>query len=367
MKQAGREAAVLVTAVILILGLSVLGMVQKDKGISLSERRALAGFPEADADSILSGEFMDRFETYAQDQFPFRDTFRRLKALTVMGLLQKQDNNGIYYEEGHLGKLDYPLQTRQQEHILERMDYLYRTWLEGKGGKLYFSVVPDKNYYLAGTSYPTMDYEQLIKKMQEGTPYLTYIDITDCLGAEDYYNTDTHWKQEELEEVAHRLAEAMEVKLEAEYSIKEVEVPFYGVYAGQSALPVRADRIRYLTNSVLEDCLVTSYDTGQPVVKEIYDVQKLSGNDLYEFFLSGADALMTIENPHAKEEKELIVFRDSFGSSLIPLLVPAYSQITVIDTRYISSSLLGSFVSFENKDVLFLYSTLLLNSSMGMK
>ena len=69
----------------------------------------------------------------------------------------------------------------------------------------------------------------------------------------------------------------------------------------------------------------------------------------------------------AKGKGELIVFRDSFGSSLIPLLAEEYEKITLVDIRYISSSLLGEFISFDGQQVLFLYSSLLLNSSMGMK
>ncbi len=46
--------------------------------------------------------------------------------------------------------------------------------------------------------------------------------------------------------------------------------------------------------------------------------------------------LLIIENSNASTEKELVVFRDSFGSSLIPLFTEAYKTITVVDTRYIS-------------------------------
>ena len=96
-------------------------------------------------------------------------------------------------------------------------------------------------------------------------------------------------------------------------------------------------------------------------------MSKLDSKDLYDVFLSGASALKIIENPDAPEGKELIVFRDSFGSSIIPLLVRDYSRVTLIDIRYISPELLGQFVDFSGKDVLMLYSTLLLNNSSTLK
>lgn len=82
-------------------------------------------------------------------------------------------------------------------------------------------------------------------------------------------------------------------------------------------------------------------------------------------FLTGSRALITIENPNATEDRELIVFRDSFGSSIAPLLAGGYSKVTLVDIRYISPAMIGRFVDFEGWDVLFLYSSQILNNSVG--
>ena len=140
-----------------------------------------------------------------------------------------------------------------------------------------------------------------------------------------------------------------------------------GVYYGQAALPLKADTLYYLDSEILQQCKVTSYDTGKPVETVIYNMKKAEEKDPYEMFLSGTSALQVIENPSAKTEKELIVFRDSFGSSLVPLLVDEYSKITVIDIRYVQSNVLGQFVDFHGQDTLFLYSTVVLNNSMSLR
>jgi hypothetical protein len=88
---------------------------------------------------------------------------------------------------------------------------------------------------------------------------------------------------------------------------------------------------------------------------------------MYELFLGGNSPLVTIENPNAKEEKELVIFRDSFASSLAPLLIPGYSKISLVDIRYMQSDYVGNFVDFENADVLFLYSPSLLNAASAFK
>lgn len=352
----------------LLLVLSLWCWLGEPQLYSESERRTLAQLPELTWEAVLEGDFMADFESYTQDQFPKRDAFRSIKAMAELGLFQHKDNNDLYLAEGHISKLEYPISCPMLDHAAERFQYLYDSYLQESGGKIYFSIIPDKNYYLAERNgYLSLDYGELISYMRARTDYMEYIDITGLLSAGDYYRTDTHWKQENILDVAQTLASAMGVRLEEEYEAVTLETSFYGVYYGQSALPLVPDKLTYLTNRTLENCTLTSYDTGFPAEKKVYDLEKAAGRDPYEMFLSGSDALQVLENPNAGTERELIVFRDSFGSSLVPLLAEGYSKITLIDIRYVSSAMLGDLVDFHGQDVLFLYSTLLLNSSMGLR
>ena len=65
---------------------------------------------------------------------------------------------------------------------------------------------------------------------------------------------------------------------------------------------------------------------------------------------------------NATSDKELIVFRDSFASSMVPLLLENYKTVTLVDIRYMSTQVLGNFIDFHGQDVLFLYSTTVLNT-----
>ncbi len=333
-----------------------------------SERRALAGFPELSDKTVTSGKFMKDFETYTLDQFPMRDAFRSIKAMTQFGLFRQKDNNDIYLADGYVSKLEYPLNEYMLENAAKKFQYMYDTYMADKETNLHFAIVPDKNYFLAEENgYLSMDYGYFYDTMHELTPFMKPIEIRDLLTIEDYYKTDTHWKQECLLDVANQIAVSMGNSLEWEYESITAEQPFYGVYYGQSALPLQPDSLTYLNNDKLEACIITSYDTGMPKEKEIYELAELDGRDPYEMFLAGSDALLVIENPNATTEKELVVFRDSFASSLLPLLIESYAKVTVIDIRYVQSSMIGNFVEFDDQDVLFIYSTLVLNSSTSFK
>ena len=96
-------------------------------------------------------------------------------------------------------------------------------------------------------------------------------------------------------------------------------------------------------------------------------MEKLDSRDQYDIFLSGTQSLLRIDNPTAETDRELIVFRDSFGSSLVPLLVQDYKTVTLVDIRYLNSDFLGNYLEFNGQDVLFLYSTLVLNNSTSLR
>ncbi len=353
----------------LLLGLSVWCWLKPADDYSESERRVLAAFPKVSVESVLSGEFTKDFETYTQDQFPMRDQMRRVKAIANLFVFQQKDNNDLYLADGYVSKLDYPLRDSMVNHALERFRYLTEHYLEPNGSKVYLAVIPDKNYYLAQPNgYPTMDYEALFERLRQECGDMAYIDLTEQLSIEDYYHTDTHWRQENLLPVARYLAGEMGVSLSGEgYTVNTVDHPFWGVYVGQSALPLTPDTLHYLTSPALEDCVVTGYATGTGVEIPMYDLKKSVGRDPYEMFTGGSNPLVTIENPNAASDRELIIFRDSFAGSLAPLLAEGYRKITLVDIRYVRSEQLGQLVDFHGQDALFLYSTLLLNSSTGLK
>ena len=348
--------------------LAVFAWVKPAGETSEAERRPLQQFPEITGEKLLSGKFVTEFEDYTLDQFPGRDLFRQLKALVHYNVLGQKDNNGIYIEDGYAAKLDYPVNEQDLDHALSRLNYVYETYLKDTGSKVYASVIPDKGYYLAEQNgYPVMDYEKMFSQVQEQLPFAQLVDITDCLNYTDYYFTDTHWRQEKLLPVAEKLSGAMGVtapKAE-DFTQTKLDRPFYGVYYGQAALAMEPEELYILESDLLKNCQVYDFETQK--YTSVYNLDKLSGKDPYEVFLSGPKSLLRLYNPDAKTDRELIIFRDSFGSSIAPLLAQDYKTVTLVDIRYLDSRLLGNFLEFTGQDVLFLYSTLVLNSGSTLK
>lgn len=361
-----KNLAVLCMPMAFLLVFLAWSLLKPDTDVSKSERRKLTQRPALTAASVWNGSFMTQFEAYTLDQFPLRDSFRRIKAITLLDVLREKDNNGIYLADGYAAKLTYPVNTDSLVHAVSRFQFVYDRYLSGTDAKIYAAVIPDKNAFLAQKNgYPAIDYPAFSAQLASSMPYAEAIDLMPALSLESYYRTDLHWRQEALLPVASQLAQAMGAELTAEYETVTAQSPFYGIYYGQSALPLEPDPLRYLTNDTLRSCTVYDYETGRE--EPVYALDALTGDDPYAVFLSGSKSLLTLTNPNAKTDRELVIFRDSFASSLAPLLAEAYAKITLVDIRYVQPARLGQWLTICAQDVLFLYSVPVLNSSETIK
>lgn len=354
-----KNKIVILTVSAFFLIMSLWGIFSETPNFSESERRVLASFPDVNMCDILNGNFSNEFDDYAVERFPARDMWRQIKAYVKTKFFFQQDNNGIYTVGQHISKMDYPMNTQMLEHAIHLFADIKENYLEQNN--IYLAVIPDKNKYLAEeTGHLEFDYEEFSAYLAENMAYATYIEISDLLESDDYYDTDSHWRQENVVDVAERIADVMGADISQEYSYHTLETEFYGVYAGQSALKCEPDTITYLFSESIRNANVHGAEA-------VYDMKKANSRDPYEMFLSGNQPVVTITNSQCKNQKRLIIFRDSFGSSIAPLFIEGYSEIILVDLRYISSDTLSEYVSFDDADVLFLYSTMLLNHSLSMK
>lgn len=367
MKNNIKNIVVSVSFIMIIWGLMLANVVTPDNEFSYSERRKLLTIPYFSADKLLNGELGDEFEKYSLDQFVFRDNFRGLKALGKYKLFNQKDNNNIYIINGIIEKMQYKLDEKSVFNAAEKLNEIYEKYLKGKN--VNYAIIPDKNYFIAAQEgYLTINYDRMAEIMEQTIPNMKYINLFEALTIEDYYKTDIHWRQEKIIKIADLLLKELGNGREAskaEY-IEHRLYPFYGSYYGHASLKIEPDTMFYLTDEIIEDAVV--YDYQLNTFGKVYAADLFDGMDSYDVFLSGAKPLITIYNKNCKNNKELLLFRDSFGSSIAPLMLERYSKVTLVDLRYISTDLLESYIDFsQDQDVLFLYNTQILNNSAMLK
>lgn len=357
---------------IFIVAFCIISILTPDTDISISERRKLKQFPKLNKETVFNksadARFMNQFDEYVVDQFPERELFRNINSITNKYLLLKAENNNLYCKNGIISKLEYSKNQASYDWSLNRITTINNKYLANSN--VYMTIIPDKNYYLQTGIYPSYDYDEFMNDFKNDLPEnIKYIDITNQLNINDYYLTDTHWRQENLIDLSKYILENISEYNDFGYlnSLTPVLATdnFKGVYYGQLALPVNTDSIYYLDGNYIKNIKAYCYDTGKELEIPIYDLNKTTELDPYELFLTGSKALIKIENPNALNDKELIVFRDSFGSSIAPIFAGAYKKITLVDIRYISPAMLDKYMDFDNNDVLFMYCNQVLNNSVG--
>ena len=353
---------------LLLFGLCCWNLLTPSQALSVSERRRLAQLPELSWSAVLDASWMEGFDKYATDQLAGRDTFRRIKLRVERGLLRKADSNGLFEVAGHLFKLESRLDRDSVASLCRKLMAVAGTFPEDS--PIYVAMIPEKNAYLpADDGHLVLDYAALEELFLRGLPAeWNGFSLLDLLELDDYYRTDLHWRQERLQPVVAHLLRTMGAVPDPSWAAMELHShdPFYGAYYGQMAGLATPDTLCWLNNAVLEGATLTSAEHADELLP-VYDERAFEGLDGYDLFLHGAQAVLTLRNPAGTTGRSLVLFRDSFGSALAPLLLQSYDSITLVDLRYISPALLGEYVSYEGADILFLYSAALVNNSGAIR
>ena len=374
-----------IAAVVFLLALVCVPVAEfllPDQEVSKTERRKLAKKPVFTVAAVWDGTYMEQLETYFSEQFPVRDGVRTVKAETETALLGKADTNGYFKVEDGIYHLEAELNEKNVGRVADSIEKLCTEQFQN--ADCYVAVIPDKNYYLAAQcedagcenekwkgsipkQYPSLNYTRLDALIQEKIPSAQKINLYDKLHLEDYYRTDLHWRQEKITGVVDTLVQSMGQQTNTISDGWQIATEdFVGAYGAASALKTAPDTVIYRVDASIERMQVYDYERKQYV--SVYAPEKIGGMDDYDFYLWGARALLTIQNPECHNGKKLLLFRDSFGSSIAPLLAEYYEEVTLVDLRYVSAShaleLLGD---TEYQDVLFLYSAPILNHGDSLR
>jgi hypothetical protein len=405
---------------LLIGGFTLANLLTPNPELLVSERRQPAELAALTPASLTSGRWTASFEDHAADTFVLREPLRTLRAVLMLDLMRLSDKDGLYLGKAGAGSLT-KLDPAAVSLSADKIGSLAASLLQANPDiSLFYTIIPDKSSYDGhqGVGFDVEQAETIMAQRlgnsgdasgaggqdgaegadgfgasgqdeagaesmsepdnQDGVggsggqaeaPALSYIDLSDALLAGDYYRTDLHWDQAALIReggVLETLADGLGF-VAAPPTAYELSNAggFEGIYPGQIALPMQPDTMRYLTGEAT-DRLVARYlnpATGEFITGPLYDLQAFAERDPYDLFCRGAQPLVVIENPDRSQERELYVFRDSYGSSLGPLLAQGYARVTLIDLRYIDARVLDRYLTIApGSDALFCYSTQILSS-----
>jgi len=299
------------------------------------EKRVLASLPKWDLDALINGSLTLDLESAINDQFIGRDLWIQLKA-KLESSLGKVENNGIL-----LGKQDVLFEKRLtlNPQALDNIRYL-KEFLEMVSDlKVTTVLVPNKeaiNPENLPTGFPMLDQLDLLKEWGKSIPLL---DLSAELKAHSseplYYKTDHHWTLKGAYVAYETLMKTWGYEVKSYESFLPYEIEgFLGTYYNRS----RFDSINAESIGIIDPEII-SYETDGKSYSSLIDLEALKGNDLYGAFLYGNHGYGHIVVRNVVSPRRLLVIKDSYANSLIPMMTSAFDVIDVIDLRQYNGSL----------------------------
>lgn len=353
------------SAVIFILFIGIFvgaNLITKDKTYSETENRILATKPNFTIDRLLEGRFTSKFEDYVVDQFIGRDFFTNIK-MSVDKLLGRNQANGVF-----LGKDGYLIEdftAPNEEAVNQNLQAIDNFSKRYKDVKQYMLISPtsvgilkDKLPYSA----PVIDQESYLKSYKEKLPSsIKFVDTYETLNNHKdeyiFYKTDHHWTSLGAFYSYEKLAEDMGLKKKPDdyYNVQLVSNDFFGALSSKSGYDVKeGDKVQVYIPAKNEEYIVVNYVEEQEKSASLYSSEALEKKDNYEVFLKGNHPLVKIKTS-AKNDKTLLIFKDSYANSFIPFLINDFSKIIVVDPRYYYEDI-DKLMEQENvNEVLYLY------------
>ena len=330
----------------------------KTKYFSEQENRYLTTLPEISWKGITDGSVQEQLDKFASDQFPFRNQWMELSTALEKGM-GNRCINGVY-----LGKDGYYLeqvlnsdisQTRYENNLTMLQQFLSK----GKEKKAVM-LVPSRGGILKDKlpNGAVMYEDAALYEKGHSLLQHSWIDLrADMQQAakekQVYFRTDHHWTLQGAYTAYTVLEKRWKGKITPYESFLPTEVSkdFLGtMYAKVLEKNPKKDCLE-VPKALPQDLRVTcDGETRQ----SIYEEEKLQGNDKYAVYFGGNYGIVEMENPQAKAGT-LLVIKDSFANSFVPLLTENYKKIVMLDLRYYNLSVQKVLEENAGADILVLY------------
>lgn len=350
--------------VLIIFGLTGMGLVLEEKTYSSTEKRELQTRPKAKIKTIKNGKFQKKYEDYLSDQFPGRDEWVKLQTF-VSRLSGKKESNGIYFGKDHylLEKYTEEDFAGEKENIEALAAFVERA---GKRADVKVMMVPTKTWILqdklpafAPTYEESIFYDMLEKQLGEdgGEVLIPVYQVLQAHREEDiYYRTDHHWTTLGAWYGYSAYVEAVGGDMEKVLEKKDFELvceDFYGTGYAKVNQASQPDNI-YIYEP--ETTLEVIYNMGEKTTRSLFEPEYLKSKDQYRVFTGGNQAVLEISGG-VDNGKTLLLIKDSFANCMVPFLAEDFEKIIVIDLRQLNIGCDDLMDMFIPTDVLVLYNT----------
>lgn len=400
---------------LLALG-SVYMLFFKHETISQDENRYLATFPEFSAESYFNGEYTEGIAHYYDDTVPNRDTFKKIITKYITPLKGRKfgddevELHGIAFEKNAPqtttaavttvtgtgtaaettaaettttlpSAVDPAVDGEMANNILianNRGIMIYGgAWGNEKEYAEYVNeykeALPKVNVYslvapTACSFYTPQNYEDLFESekkdldsIERSLKKVTAVDAYTPLLAhknEDIYSrTDHHWQPLGAYYAAEAFAEAAGVDFDPLDKYQKVTLyGFVGTLYGYTRSSILLNNPeKFIYYKPKNEVKVTQYDSyfQDPTETELFLQPKNLDTSSYYMVFGSDERIVHVNNPSCKNSRNLVIFKDSYGNALLPVLANSFENIYMCDIRYFDVNAVDFAKEVKCTDMLF--------------
>lgn len=361
MSKARMISAILFFAIIIIV--PVLLFVLPKQTFSENENRVLAEFPELSWESIQSGKFMQGIDAYLSDHFLLRDQWIGMKTDLELAA-GKKEVNGVYILSDRLiGKMpEYdPAEVKKNTDAIVAFSQRF-----GKPVSMILApTAVEINASMLDANAPKARQKQLIETVyaQLNNNKVATVDLfSPFQSASDqniYYKSDHHWTSYGAYLAYNASAKSLGIQSVplSSFNIEHASHDFLGTLYSKTMYD-RMGKDTIDIYSYPEGTQVTEVIVNPGAAEKRYDSmyfrEFLNKKDKYSVFLGSNEPVVTVKTD-AENGKRLLVFKDSYAHSLVPFLTQHYSEITMVDMRYIRQTIDKTVDLSQYDQALFVY------------
>lgn len=358
------SAAVTATFILLVAGCSAVSLFTPDKLLSETENRTLEQRPKLSAETLLSGEFTEKYELYMSDQFFLRDKWVALRNYSEIAML-KRELNGVYLaDDGYLitrPEINVGIMEKNTDYILR---FAEKCAADLGPEHVRVLIAPTAAEVLREKLPPfseVYDQSSLLDSIAAALPDRVFCNVLPRLDEHSseyiYYRTDHHWTTLGAYYAYTEYCDSIGIKPSNTEDFRQIVASdsFLGTLASKVNIAVRPDELRIFENMNASAEATAEYDMNPSTAgSSIYAMQALSTRDKYSFFLNGNRPIVDI-TAAADNGRTLMVIKDSYANCFVPFLTEHFERIIVIDLRYFNADTAAFAASEGVTDMLILY------------
>ncbi len=375
--------------------------------VSVNEKRSLSPFPILTSNNYLTGKYTDSIDFYYSDNFLFRDHLialsnklkekRGIKNLDIK-IYTKNEKAGNLIEKNKIENNIKAADTinilnndNEYQNIKSVIVYKNRALQMFSGSKKvaasfsklmgeYKLTFPDVNVYcmavpVGGDFYLPNNInknneikfiDELYASLVNGViPIRAYESLKPHYKEYLQFNTDHHWTGRAAYYAYEAFCNTIGIsQVPMEKLNRKVIKGFLGTlyyYTLSPELKNNKDSVEYFKIPYETKTVYYTKNSTTPVKGNLYAESARGGNS-YGVFLGGDFPLIKIVSS-IKNNKKILVLKDSYGNAFVPYLASHYEEIYVIDYRYYEGGVKNLVKNNNITDILFAHNVFMFNTN----